>query len=110
MIVKSARRAGSVADARDLLRHLLHGAGNEKVLEIGLPGCIRRALDDARVAARDGRDAAWHVSLSPALPLTAAQWAMVEEALRLGLTRFRGHPEAFTRGAPDAQDASAVFA
>ncbi len=30
--------------------------------------------------------------------------------LRLGLTRFRGHAEAFTRGIPDAQDASAVFA
>ena len=27
----------------------------------------------------------------------------------LGLPRFCGHPEAFTRGVPDAQDASAVF-
>jgi len=32
------------------------------------------------------------------------------EIFWLGLTRFRGHPEAFTRGVPDAQDASAVFA
>ncbi len=27
----------------------------------------------------------------------------------LGLTRFGGHPEAFARGVPDAQDPSAVF-
>jgi hypothetical protein len=30
--------------------------------------------------------------------------------LGLGLTRFRGHPEAFTRGVPDADDPSTVFA
>ena len=29
---------------------------------------------------------------------------------KLGLTRFRRHPEAFARGAPNAQNASAVFA
>jgi len=28
----------------------------------------------------------------------------------LGLTRFRGHPEAFARGAPDAQNACSVYA
>jgi hypothetical protein len=27
----------------------------------------------------------------------------------LGLTRFGGHPEAFTRGAPDAQNSPAIF-
>jgi len=35
--------------------------------------------------------------------------AVLGASLGLGLTRFRGHPEAFTRGVPDAQDASAVF-
>jgi hypothetical protein len=29
--------------------------------------------------------------------------------VRLGLTRFGGHPEAFTRGAPDAQNSPAIF-
>ena len=28
----------------------------------------------------------------------------------LGLTRFRGHPEAFARGAPDAQNPCSVYA
>ena len=82
MILKSSRRAGSAKDARELLRHLLHGAGNETVREFGLPSCIGRALDDARMAAPDGRDAVWHLSVSPAIPLTEAQWARVEEVIR----------------------------
>ena len=82
MILKSSRRAGSVEDARELLRHLLHGAGNEIVREMGLRGSTVRALDDARAVARDGRDAVWHLSVSPAAPLTEAQWSRAEEAIR----------------------------
>lgn len=28
----------------------------------------------------------------------------------VGLTRFRGHPDAFAKGVSDAQDASTIFA
>ena len=82
MILKSSRRAGTVEDAADLLEHLLNGEGNETVREIGMPGCIARALDDARLVARDSRDAAWHLSVSPAVPLTDAQWVRVKAVLR----------------------------
>ena len=34
---------------------------------------------------------------------------LADLALRLGLTRFGGHPEAFTRGANDAQIPTALF-
>lgn len=82
MILKSSRRAGLVEDARELLRHLLHGAGNEIVREVGLRGSTVRALDDARAVARNGRDAVWHLSVSPAAPLTEAQWSRAEEVIR----------------------------
>jgi hypothetical protein len=82
VILKSSRRAGSAVDAAELLAHLLHGAGNEFVREIGLPGCTARALGDARLAARDSRDAAWHLSVNPAVPLTEAQWARAGQVVR----------------------------
>ncbi len=50
--------------------------------------------------------------------LAFLRWASVrlmvrklcQAKVRLGLTRFRGHPEAFARGAPDAQNACSVYA
>ena len=82
MILKSSRRAGAAEDTAELLAHLLHGAGNERIVEIGMPGCIARAVDDARMVAKDSRDAAWHLSVSPAMPLTDGQWVRVEAVMR----------------------------
>jgi len=40
------------------------------------------------------------------------QFPYMEEGSKrpVGLTRFRGHPEAFTRGAPNAENPPSVFA
>jgi hypothetical protein len=81
VLVKSSRRAGTAVDARDLLQHLLHGEGNEAVMEVSGPGFLASLLDDARTYAR-GPDALWHMSISPALPLSAAQWDRVRDVIR----------------------------
>ena len=82
MIVKSSRRAGTAVDARDLLQHLLHGEGNESVMEVSGPGFLASLIDDARLVARDTADACWHLSVSPSLPLSTAQWERVDDVVR----------------------------
>ena len=83
MIIKSSRRGRSNADTANLLEHLLHGAGNEIVVEIGLPGCMSSAMEDARCLPSSIRDTLWHMSVSPQVPLTDAQWRRVEAVIRL---------------------------
>lgn len=83
MIVKGSRRGGDVADARELLAHLLCGAGNEVICEVTGSGATARLIDDARMlVAGERRAALWHLSLSPALPLSPEQWARAEEVIR----------------------------
>lgn len=82
MLVKSSRRGGSADDTGDLLEHLLRGAGNERVSEIGLSGGLQHALADALAIARDSRDSVWHMSVSPTQTLSEEQWQRVEAVIR----------------------------
>jgi hypothetical protein len=75
MILKAGRRGQSLTDAQELLEHLLQGAGNERMSEITGEGSVAELLDDARMLASGlGRHAVWHLSVSPAFPMTDAQW------------------------------------
>jgi len=69
--------------------------------ELRLVASARAASGDMTTALTPAQIAA-AVTRFPELDFTSE--------LGLGLTRFRGHPEAFTGGIPDAQDACAVFA
>ncbi|SDB20222.1 hypothetical protein [Belnapia rosea] len=83
MLLKASRRGRSLADARELLEHLLQGAGNERVAEITGEGSVAELLDDARLMASGlGRHAVWHVSVNPAVPMTGAQWARARQLVR----------------------------
>ena len=82
------------------VRHLGHDREAEASAGRCLAGGALEALEDACAICR--RDAGAVVD--------DANGRIAGLGLGLGLTRFRGHPEAFTRGTPDAQDASAVFA
>jgi hypothetical protein len=83
MILKASRRARSIADARELHRHLLEGPGNERIEEATGPGSVADVLEDAMLlAVGPGRAACWHVSVSPEVAVGERQWERVEAVLR----------------------------
>ena len=51
-------------------------------MEVSGPGFLASLIDDARLVARDTADACWHLSVSPALPLSPAQWERVDDVVR----------------------------
>ena len=78
------------------------GLGDEQLEALLFP-----PVPDIPVDRRPVPDWAWvHRELRRPNVTLALLW----EELGLGLTRFGGHPEAFARGVPDAQDSPTVFA
>ena len=91
MIIKGSRRAGSLRDAQALLDHLMRGLGNERVYEVTGPGAVADLVNDARAFAVGGRDhAVWHLSISPEVEMTPAQWARVRALL---LEAYKTRPD-----------------
>ena len=65
--------------------------------DAGVSGLRDRRLGPSPLSCGDRRDRANAGSVSRSLP-------------RVGLTRLRGHPEGFSKGVPNAQKSSALFA